>query len=307
MLSKLKKQRDHVGIEISSDSIAIAVSTVTDNKKTLKSVFVLEKDTQVGLPNQLAEFVEKHALSQCYAHILLTGSEYEVVLADAAEVAAAELREAMRWKVKDLISIPLEQAAIDVFPLPEDGVRSGKKMAYVVATKKDLVKSYIDLIEETGLKLASIDIEEMALRNLSLYKSEGEESRGVALIHLGENSGSVSLYRNGNLYLSRRFALNYGAGLLDDIPGDQLALEVQRSLDYYERQMGMVPPMGLFVCGENISSDKVTTEIRRSMTVQTHYLDLIEMLSLNANDIDESILQRCVGAVGAALRLEDDV
>jgi hypothetical protein len=39
----------------------------------------------------------------------------------------------MHWKVKDLLDLKVDDAAIDVFPVPDDAYL-GRKMAYVVAT-----------------------------------------------------------------------------------------------------------------------------------------------------------------------------
>ena len=46
-------------------------------------------------------------------------SAYSMVQLEAPELEPDELREAMRWRVRDLIDFPVEQAAIDVFHLPE--------------------------------------------------------------------------------------------------------------------------------------------------------------------------------------------
>ena len=106
---------------------------------------------------------------------------------------------------------------------------------------------------------------------------------------------------NGNLYLSRQFKINYGGGLLDDLPADALALEIQRSLDYYERQMGMSPPAVLFLCGENLTEDKITLDITRAINVPTKYLDLMQPFDLEDESI-ETMTHLCVGALGGVIR-----
>ena len=61
------------------------------------------------------------------------------------------------------------------------------------------------------------------------------------------------MIKDGNLYLTRRLDADMeGLGDPDrrGATGQQLALEVQRSLDYVESQLGQVPPRRLFAASE---------------------------------------------------------
>jgi len=147
-----------------------------------------------------------------------------------------------------------------------------------------------------------MDIGELALRNLAyLHEPADGESRGVAIVRLQEGKGVVSLYRNGNLYLSRQFHIQYGGGLLDDIPVDTFNLEVQRSLDYFERQMAQVPPAALYICGENVSEDKIPIDIARGLSVPVHYMDLLGIVT-SEDELEPAVFDACVGSLGGSLR-----
>lgn len=158
------------------------------------------------------------------------------------------------------------------------------------------------MVADAGLKLKSIDIPELALRNVSLLKEEGKTgSRGIALVRIGAGAGNVSLYQQGNLYLSRSFQINYNGGLLDEIPADSLMLEIQRSLDYYERQMGQRLPAALYMFGENISEDKVTEDMRRGVSSSVKVLELNELHTDN-DAFAVELIAPCMAAIGASLR-----
>jgi MSHA biogenesis protein MshI len=115
----------------------------------------------------------------------------------------------------------------------------------------------------------------------------------------------LQIIRDGNLYLSRQFSLAYNAGLLDDLPGDALVLELQRSLDYFERQLRQSPPSHVFLCGENVTPDKLTPAIRNGLAVTIDLLELGSGIQI-ADEIAEHNLSLCLLALGAALR-EDAV
>jgi len=172
-------------------------------------------------------------------------------------------------------------------------------MVYAVATQESKVRDIMALIDDVELELAYIDISEMALRNITEKLDVGQ--RGVAIVRLLQGQATLALMRDGNMYLSRQFDLPYNAGLLDDLPEDQLVLELQRSLDYYERQMGQAPPASICLCGDNVTADKVSENFNASVAAQVSVLQLAQ--SLNAPEsLDESLLQLCVTAIGGALR-----
>ncbi|VUD56800.1 hypothetical protein TDB9533_02405 [Thalassocella blandensis] len=300
-LDKLGAKKGLVSIEVLADGLAVASKGCFSTPESIDVMGVLTQDAG-DLTVALHDFVSKHRLSKRLCHLILNIKDYNLLLVEAPDVPDEELREAVRWRIKDLISIPVEKALVDVFLLPADGNRSGKKMVYVVVAERTRIQTLVDQVHDSGLTLASIDIAEMALRNISLIKQrEGDNNRGVAIARIVEGGGTVSLYRNGNMYLSRQFKLNYGGGLLDDLPNDALALEVQRSLDYYERQMGLAPPSVLYLCGENISADKINEEFKRSLTVPVAILSLQGDLPF-PEESDESLVQMCIGALGGVHR-----
>lgn len=300
-LDKLSAKKGLVGIEVLADGLAIASKGCFSAPDKVDVMEVLSDDAGERSV-ALHDFVHKHKLNKRLCHLVLNSKDYNLLLVEAPDVPEEELKEAIRWRIKDLISIPVDRAVVDIFMLPTDGSRSGKKMVYVVVAERDRIQTLIHQIHESGLKLASIDIAEMALRNISLVKQgTNDNNRGVAIARIIAGGGTVSLYRKGNMYLSRQFKLSYGGGLLDDLPNDALALEIQRSLDYYERQMGLVPPSILYLCGENISADKINQEFKRSLTVPVEILNLDEELDF-PEEQEDSLVQMCIGALGGVHR-----
>ncbi|WP_075185705.1 type IV pilus biogenesis protein PilM [Teredinibacter haidensis] len=316
LLAKSRARKARIGIEVQKNALAVAVcsgvKTVSAEPspstaghavpQVLHSRILLNESADTKLTAMLSDWVESQDLQNSGCNLVLSSGDYQLLLVEAPDVPESDLREAIRWRIKDLISIPFEKAAIDVFLLPQDGSKAGKKMAYVVVVETDRIHSLVEMVKESGLVLEVIDIAELALRNLAFLCEQGlEQSRGVAMVRLCEGAGTVSLYRNGNMYLSRQFQIAYGGGLLDDIPLDSFILEVQRSLDYYERQMGQVPPSVLYICGENISEDKISADLSRSLTVPVKYFSFSPVVTV-ASDSEESILHGCIAALGGALR-----
>jgi len=288
-----------VGLEISDQGICLAHVDDSTSQPTLQTCEMLMANEGWDPKEQLRERVKQLKLTGMRCNVVLPAGSYNLLLVEAPNVPDEELRDAIRFRVKDMISFPLEDALIDVFPLPADSSRSGRKMVYAVATQESKVRDIMALIDDVELELAYIDISEMALRNITEKLDVGQ--RGVAIVRLLQGQATLALMRDGNMYLSRQFDLPYNAGLLDDLPEDQLVLELQRSLDYYERQMGQAPPASICLCGDNVTADKVSENFNASVAAQVSVLQLAQ--SLNAPEsLDESLLQLCVTAIGGALR-----
>lgn len=296
-----KRKSGFVGLEFQAEGIAcVAAST----PGSAEQVAFLRYQDGVEPGQMLKEWVEQHQLAGASCTAVLGADQYQILLVEPPDVAEDELRGAIRWRLKDLLTIPVDKAIIDLFALPEDGTRANKKMVYVVAAERGKITSIMEKVAAAELKLAAIDIVELALRNVAgQVLSEATADRGIAVARVRAGGGSVFLYRHGNMYLTRNFALNYKGGLLDDLPEEALALELQRSLDYYERQMGQVPPSAVYVCGENVSEDKIGPLLRSSMAVQVQHLNPSAALHL-PEQVDGALLQTCMGALGGFLRKE---
>jgi len=250
----------------------------------------------------LEERVERLGLKRKPCHLVLGRDDYNLLLIEAPAVPANELREAVRWRIRDLIDFPVDQAVVDAFLLPEDRSRGGKRMAYVAVARRELIQQRIAQMEESHLKLLSIDIPELAIRNLALQVCD--TSRGVALARLGQGVGSLFIVRGDDLHLARRFKLPYQGGLLEDLPADVLVLELQRSLDYFERQMRQPPPGQIYLVGENVSEDKLTDTIREGLPIPVSLFELEAGFTL-AEPVQDYALPLCMDALGAALRQPD--
>jgi MSHA biogenesis protein MshI len=251
----------------------------------------------------LRQRLGKLGLNNLPCNLVLSAGTYSLLLVEAPRVPAAEMREALRWRIKDLIHFPAADAVIDVFLLPEDSAKGGNRMAYVVASERKVITEAIDRVEMAQLRLSAIDIGELALRNLA--EACCDTSRGLALVRLVAGGGSLQIVRKQALYLSRQFALPYNAGLLDDLPSDVLVLEIQRSLDYFERQMRQRPPAHIALCGENVTADKIGNSITGALPMGVDLLSLEQGLEI-APEVPQHTLPLCYLAIGAALRQEQE-
>jgi MSHA biogenesis protein MshI len=291
-----------LGVEFTLSGVAFAhIRRLAAQQPQLVHCEFIACDQAIHAPEVLRHRLVKLGIQTLPCNLVIAATHYQLLLGEAPKVPLDELADALRWRVKDLIQYPIADAIIDAFLLPEDSARGGNRMSYAVIAQRHYIAQLVAQAKTAHLRLQSIDIPELVLRNLAQQCCDTK--RGIALVKLGQGDGSLHIIRDGNLYLARQFSLSYNGGLLDELPAEALVLELQRSLDYFERQMRQSAPSHVYLCGDNMTADKVTAQIRDSLSVKMDVLNLRGGLQIN-DTLDEHQLSPCLYALGAALRAE---
>jgi len=240
---------------------------------------------------------------------LLSPGEYQLSLVDAPNVPAEELKTAMRWKIKDNLLYPADEATIDVLQIPSGkfGGSEPVQSVYAVSAANDIIRTRIELFHQAGIDLAVIDIPEMAQRNIAaLFEQEG---RALALLAFDDRGGLLTFTAGGELYLARR--ADIGIGQLRDANEqlraqyrDRIELELQRSLDYFDRQFNHLPVSRVLV---SVPDDTGLVEFLASVSeARVEKLDLSQVMDVSAIEAleDSEFTSRALLTLGAALRQE---
>lgn len=176
--------------------------------------------------------------------ILLAPGEYQFLVADAPDVQEAELKLAMKWRLKEIVDFPVEQASFDLLTIPgSSGPASRSRTMFAVVAKNELLRRRVAEFDEARYGVTVIDIPETAQRNIAaLYEEQG---RGVGLLFFDATGGLMTISFGGELFHARRFEITQAdiAGVSDVAREDlfgRIVLEVQRTLDNVERQFNSV-------------------------------------------------------------------
>ena len=175
LFGKKAKSKGRVGLMINEDSIAIAYLESRRGEPRLISCQNLALESAGSAGKMLEKLVKQMNLEGEQCSYVLNPRDYNLLLVEAPNVEPEELRSAVRWKIKDLLDIKVEDAAIDTFPVPEDAYR-GRKMVYVVAVLKSRIKSIVEMVDGSGMELAIIDIPELAMKNYSSLLIEDSQA-----------------------------------------------------------------------------------------------------------------------------------
>ncbi len=239
---------------------------------------------------------------------LLSANEYQLMMVEAPNVPVEELKTAIRWKIKDSLNYHVDDATIDVLQIPTNKYGADRPQSlYAVAASNETIRKRINFFEKAKLELTVIDIPEMAQRNIAaLFETE---ARGLACLTFGDDGGLLTITCDGELFLARRMDITLGQ--LQDADEslrqqylDRVELEVQRSLDYFDRQFHHIPMSRVLVCApESLGLERVLAD---NLGLLVEKLDLAQVMDINAVPelADSEYLIHALPALGAALRQE---
>lgn len=113
--------------------------------------------------------------------------------------------------------------------IEENTVTIPKKHVLIVAAPKDLVRAYVEVAAEAGLKPISVDIKSLAiLRAFSSELSSGEEPLADVSIDIGATSTIVVVHKSGQPLLTRTLTDRGGRAITQRLQ-DELQLSFTRA------------------------------------------------------------------------------
>lgn len=293
-----------VAVEFRADGIAIAAAQGTGADASLTFCDFLPRLKSNRKQTELSTLVDAAGLVGNRTSLVLSPGQYRMDLIEAPDVPPEELREAVRWRIAGMIDYPVEEAVLDVFLMPEDGLRGGPQTAYVVVARRSVIQPLLDALREAELEPVHIDIRELALRNL--VERYCESPRAGALLSLRSGSeGDLTIVREGNLYLHR--SVNFSLDSMDrdaatrDAALEELVVEIQRSLDYFEVQLRQAAVSRLAIVPIPDHMDTLMEKLTSTIGAEVFPLQA-DSLARSERRLSSVKNQHCVAAIGGALR-----
>lgn len=228
-----KESTDLLGIALRQKSLAFG-SVSLKNIMHNQSIAIRENNYSDAL-NALS--LEHGVKGQTY--LVLSSSLSQIVQIDKPNIPDEELLPALKWQIKDLVSVAPENMLIDYY----DGMKlGGVEKIHVVCTSLPDIKELTAPLLQEPFTLRSITTEEFAFTALVPEKNEASlivcQQPGEEIVLIIVKEGKLSFHRRlrGFAHLAEKTESELTAGLVDN-----LSLEIQRSTDYFERQMKQAP------------------------------------------------------------------
>lgn len=298
-----------VGVYLATDGIAVAeVDFSAQPRPALQSCRYIETYQAEERLEKLGKYIRERALKRQPCIVVLDESCYNLVQMAAPPVQDDELTAALRWSLKDLIDYPVDDAVIDVFRVPVQEHREAK--VYAVVSPRAQIRQSVDFIRKSGLGIDCIEIEQLSIGNI-VEQLAGQE-KGVAVLHIERNHGSISLYQDSALYLSRKIDTGLARFETLQLDGDDIRsdaerlyepiiLELQRSLDFYESQFAKPSIRRLLVAPRHPLLQSFCDYASGTTGLQVEFLNLGEVYP-DSTVLDDQCQIHCLMAIAAASR-----
>ena len=303
------------GVALSDREVSVAVVRKATGRRPVVVNCVSQPVSEGYADTAVERALQELELGSTPVSAVIGAGDYQIVQVEAPDVPAAELRQATRWRLRDQFDFPIDSATIDLFDVPATSRRGRARMLFAVAAHGEAVENIGSTLLRATPGFDVIDIPELCQRNLSALMPQ--DHKGVALLVLREQFAQLVLTRNGLLYLTRRFELSQRASGSHDrmdstagtagseapIDPTSLALELQRSLDYYESHFDQSAIGDLVIAPGGARATAVAAALSAETGLRTSTLNLADCLDMaDGVAVPEGWLS-CM-AIGAALRTD---
>ncbi|MHB1871595.1 MAG: type IV pilus biogenesis protein PilM [Steroidobacteraceae bacterium] len=294
-----------VGVMPTDRETALAIVRRGKSDQPLLRHCAIHPTLEIRAEHVLQPLNSNRDLARAAVSGVLGTNDYQLVQVEAPEVPPEELRSAVRWKLKDLIDYPVSEAVIDVFEIPENTRYVESRMVFAVAARAQAVQGVVNLLKPRARGFDVLDIPEMCLRNVSALLPQDES--GVVLLALGEGFVQLTVTCRGVLYLARRIEMVRRLDLDSrgaeerEIDVTALALELQRSLDYYESHFDLRPITEVAVVAGDPRAEPLIASLHSTPGLAVTALEVPELFEV-APGVEPDTRWPGLLALGAALR-----
>lgn len=231
---------------------------------------LISRPRKGALPALLAELADDQWRNARCQLVLASGS-YELIAIDKPPVTDDELAGALPWAVRELTRRPTARLVTDYLQLASQP--AGVDKIHVVCSDLDLLQPLVAAIHAAGAELVGISIEELAVVRLL-----SDTAATALLFQVAGDELLLVIARDGQLHVTRRLRRyqqlaqqsldSHGPELVDG-----LAVELQRSMDYFELQLRQ-PPVKRVVLALPVDEPALLAEmLGRNLTVPVQLLD----------------------------------
>lgn len=297
-----KRERGWLAIALEGDRAHFA-RVVTDGDQR---ALVQCGSQELGDEKKFERAAKELGFDRCSCLTVLASADYQLFLVDAPNVPGAEMKNAARWRIKDMLDYAVDLATVDVLDIPVDpGGTSRGHSIYAVAARNEGIRSCMERFARMRLPLSVIDISETAQRNIAALLEPPD--RAVALLYPGKEQMLLTVNFRGELYMARR--IDVGLEELEklaiggsDEAKNRTLLEVQRSFDHLERQFPFVNVAKLLIAPTPVDTG-LQSYLAENLDVAVEEVRLAELLRLAPDvELDRQTAWRSFHLIGAALR-----
>jgi type IV pilus assembly protein PilM len=256
-----------------------------------------------------------------------------------------ELDETIQWEAEQYIPFDVKDVNIDTQILTPEGDAAGQMDVLLVAAKKDMINDFTAVCSEAGLSVSVVDVDAFAVQNAFEANYEAPAGETVVLVNVGAAVSNINVVAGGQTTFTRdvtmggnafteeiqkQLNVSYdeaealkvgGHGESDSVVpqeverviqgvADQLAGEIQRSVDFYAATAADHRISRVYLSGGTARIPALSKAIEQRAAVPVEVLDPFRSIEIDHKKFDPALIAGASAgaavAVGLALRRPGD-
>ena len=269
-----KKETGHVlGIALRPNSLAYCFVSAQNSEQSTPTVHCKQVSAgSVEYHTLLSNLLQTEDL-QGRCQLILSANQYQIVQVEKPDLPDQEIAAALRWQVKDLVSYSPEDMVLDYYDAPQQQGVNAK--LNVVCSPASPLKNIVDVLNNDALTLENINIEEFAFASLLPFSDDAQ----LMLCQQPDEDIFIIIVKQGQLCFQRRLRgfMQIGSKTEEELGFgiiDSLSLEIQKSVDYFERQLKQSVIKSIQVVLPIKTEVFVVSKLAENTHVPVHLLEL---------------------------------
>lgn len=213
----MKKPESVLVLDLGSSYIKLVEAQIQDTKPFIKTFSVtpvpheLRAIESINTPSYI-DFIRKlitqRGISAKDTVLCISHPQLEVKNLILPRMSPNELKESIKWEIRDAFSVPIEEVVVDYAILGEQETHESKKMELCVAVVPNKVaREYISLLQSLGLNPLSFVLEPETSYQCLKDTKEFKDKKVIVLINLGAEKTISSVFEDSKLKLMRNLSV----------------------------------------------------------------------------------------------------
>ncbi len=292
----------------------------------------------------IGELVRSHKVKIKEAAIAISGNGVIIKKINLPSMTPDELEDNIRWEAEQYIPFDINDVNIDVQILRPAPTPQAQMDVLLVAAKKEMINDYVQVVTEAGLVPTVCDVDTFAVENAYEGNYDTSAVETVVLINIGATKANLNVLSRGvssftrdlniggNVFseeIQRRLAVSYdhaeelkvgGKGESRSLPreveaaiqqvNEQVASEVQRSLDFYAATSADGQIGKIFLSGGSAKLESLGRTLSQRIGAPVEMLQPFRRLDVDESKFDIEHIKRLAPqaavSVGLAMRYAGD-
>ncbi|CUS47472.1 MAG: MSH system assembly platform protein MshIa [Idiomarinaceae bacterium HL-53] len=229
----------------------------------------VENDNFASALLELLKRYERFSFKRQPLQIVLSSAFVEQVSVDKPELPEGDIAAALQWTLKELVDIPPADIVVDYYDLPIQ-TGSEKKIQAVVANRQFL-QPILDVLHKE-----EFDIQGIVNADLAYSQWFDKDERVLALSQTQHDTNQLQIIVENRLILTRELSRIKPIRLIapDDMDElEALALEMQRSIDFFTSQLRQAPLAEVALATTHPRASEIVDVIGAQLGMQSRVLN----------------------------------